>query len=90
MRRFEGLQDLVGEPWTWRVIENPSCKADVAKTISRGPENIRFAVEMAQACKGGRQKFCEDVPPVRLLSPLPLVSHKLSAFHECCMGSVVV
>ena len=73
-RVVECLQDIADD------IENPSCKAAVARTFSRGSENIRFAVVMAKACRKDRQKFCKDIPPVRLLPPLPLVSHKLSAF----------
>lgn len=48
-------------------IENPACKAAVARTFSRGSANIRFAVVMAKACKDDRDKFCQAVPPVRQL-----------------------
>ena len=58
-------------------IKNPSCKAAVARTISRGSENIRFAVVMAKACKNDRDKFCKDIPPVRLLPPPSPMFHKL-------------
>jgi Cysteine rich repeat len=72
----ECLQDFVSE------IENPACEAAVARTISRGSDDIRFAVVIAKACKEDRDKFCKTVLPVR--SPLAAVFHgckPMDTFH---------
>jgi hypothetical protein len=67
------LQRLVGE------IENPACRAAVARTLSRGSDDIRFAAVMAKACKTDREKFCKSVLHVRFW-----LKSTSSCFQDTC------
>lgn len=66
----ECLQDFSDE------FEDP-CQAAVARTISRGSDDIRFAVVMAKACKEDRDQYCKSIPPVRALSKPGLAVHQI-------------
>lgn len=51
-------------------LSDPGCKKAVHDTIKRASEDIRFQSNLADACHDDREKFCQNVQPVRRSSVL--------------------
>lgn len=55
------------------VAQEPACSEQLHKVMTRAATNVRFNMPLATACADDRERFCDEVQPVRRVSsPLPL------------------